>query len=82
MGLSVKNEDFTTTDYEQFSTRVRENLAALKLLLKRPGFGIGPASFGAELEMYIIDGDNHVAPIYDYLIERCGDKQLPRYWRR
>ena len=76
MGLSVKNDDFTTADYQQFSTRVRENLAALKLLLKRPGFGIGPASFGAELEMYIIDGDHQVAPIYDYLLERCGDNQL------
>jgi len=76
MGLSVNNDRFTRVEYEQFSNRVRENLAALKLLLDRPGFGLGPASFGAELEMYIIDGDNQVAPVYDYLIERCSDNQL------
>ena len=76
MGLSVNNDDFTTADYQQFANRIRDNLAALKLLLKRPDFGLGPTSFGAELEMYIIDGDHQVAPIYDYLLERCGDKQL------
>jgi len=76
MGLSVKNDDFTKADYQLFSGRVRENLAALKLLLNRPDFGLGPTSFGAELEMYIIDHDYRVAPIYDYLLERCDDHQL------
>lgn len=76
MGLSVKNDHFTAADYHQFSARVRENLAALRQLLNQPDFGVGPSSFGAELEMYIIDSDNHVAPINDYLIQQCADKQL------
>ena len=76
MGLSVNHQNFSTAEYQQFSSRLGDNLAALKRLLDRPGFGVGPASFGAELEMYIIDRDNHVAPIYDYLLDRCADHQL------
>ena len=76
MGLSVKNANFSTDEFQQFSSRVRENLTALKLLIKKPDFGLGPASFGAELEMYIINADYNVAPINDYLIQQCSDNQL------
>lgn len=31
----------------------------MQRLLERPGFGVGPGSFGAELEMYLIDQDGN-----------------------
>ena len=76
MGLSVNNDRFSQAEFQRFSVRVQENLLALKQLLSRPGFGLGSASFGAELEMYIIDDKNQVAPINDYLIRCCADTQL------
>ena len=55
MGQSIEKIEFQDKDYAEFDHRLRENLSALKKLLERPGFGLGSASFGAELEMYIID---------------------------
>ena len=55
MGQSIEKIEFQDKDYEVFDRRLRDNLSALKTLLERPGFGVGSASFGAELEMYIID---------------------------
>ncbi|MEX0617637.1 MAG: hypothetical protein WDZ76_09905 [Pseudohongiellaceae bacterium] len=57
MGLSIEKTEFTSSDYQQFDSRLRENLRALAQLLDTEGFGEGPPSFGAELEMYIIDGE-------------------------
>jgi len=55
MGQSVGEIEFQDKDHEVFDHRLRESLSALKTLFERPGFGVGPASFGAGLEMYIID---------------------------
>lgn len=55
MGLEIDRIDFTEADYQKFSERLLENLSALKQLLDDPQFGAGEASFGAELELYIVD---------------------------
>jgi len=36
--------------------RLDECLVALGRLLQRPGFGTGPATVGAELELFLVDG--------------------------
>ncbi len=59
MGRAIEKIEFGKVDYQRFARRLRENLDALRLLLERPGFGLGPASFGAELEMYLIDNDGN-----------------------
>ena len=74
--MSVDRDEFSADEYRHFSQRVRQNLDALSILLKRPGFGVGPASFGAELEVYIIDQAGHVAPLNDQIIAACNDEQL------
>lgn len=55
MGQAIDKMTFTDLDYQVFDQRLRMNLKALGKLLDTPGFGVGPATFGAELEMYIID---------------------------
>lgn len=55
MGLSIEKIEFKDQDYQDFDRRLRENLQALETLLEKPEFGVGSGSFGAELEMYIID---------------------------
>jgi len=55
MGRAIEKIEFTPEDYQLFADRLRNNLKALQQLLERPGFGVGAGSFGAELEMYLID---------------------------
>ena len=55
MGLDVPRESFEQADFERFAAKLQSNLQALDLLLRRPGFGEGPASVGAELELNLVD---------------------------
>lgn len=55
MGLRVAQDQFEEADFDRFDERLRENLAALRALLDRPGFGEGDPSLGAELEMSLVD---------------------------
>jgi gamma-glutamyl:cysteine ligase YbdK (ATP-grasp superfamily) len=55
MGIEIDKTEFTPQDLERFQARLDNNLSALQQLLDRPGFGVGPTSLGAELEMYLVD---------------------------
>ncbi len=55
MGTAISTEEFDERDYPQFTERLEECLSELGQLLERPGFGIGPATIGAELEVFLID---------------------------
>lgn len=59
MGLAITQTSFSEQDFARYSERLGENLSALSELLNRPGFGVGPTSFGAELELYIIDDQGY-----------------------
>jgi hypothetical protein len=63
MGLDVEQDEFTDAEFVRFGERLRENLVALERLLARPGFGVGPASIGAELELNLIDAKGRPLPI-------------------
>jgi len=55
MGQEIERERFGAADFERFSERLRDCLRALAQMLERPGFGDGPATIGAELEMALVD---------------------------
>ncbi|MBB5630699.1 glutamate--cysteine ligase [Sphaerisporangium krabiense] len=55
MGQQVAKERFSEDEYARFGRRLEDCLLALRELLSRPGFGAGPASVGAELELFLID---------------------------
>jgi len=55
MGTRVDQEDFDECDYRRFRQRLEESLSVLGQLLQQPGFGAGPATIGAELELFLID---------------------------
>jgi gamma-glutamyl:cysteine ligase YbdK (ATP-grasp superfamily) len=76
MGLQVDREVFDESDYSQFSARLNESLAALRALLARPGFGDGPASLGAELELNLIDDRGHPRPVNRAALEDARDPRL------
>ena len=55
MGTDIDQESFQEADYAQFERRLQECLATLGRLLERPGFGVGPVTLGAELELFLVD---------------------------
>lgn len=76
MGLEIDHTEFSKEDFSQFSSRLRSNLKALELVLARPGFGEGDLSFGAELELYIIDNEGHPLHVNQEIRTQLNDPQL------
>jgi gamma-glutamyl:cysteine ligase YbdK (ATP-grasp superfamily) len=62
MGLTIDRERFDPVDYARFGERLEECLVALGRLLDRPGFGVGPTTVGAELELCLVDGQGRALP--------------------
>ncbi len=62
MGTDIDKEEFDVSDYQIFRQRLEECLHELRQLLDVPGFGTGPTTIGAELELFLID---------------CGGRPLP-----
>lgn len=76
MGLEIDQTDFSQEDFSRFSSRLRDNLQALELVLARPDFGEGDLSFGAELELYIIDSEGHPLHVNQEICNQLNDPQL------
>ncbi len=76
MGLSVDHSSFTEDEYLRAATRLRENLAALRTLLDRPGFGLGEPSLGAEVELSIIDKNARALPLNREVLAESLDPHL------
>lgn len=76
MGQATVNREFTEEDVVRFRDRLGSNLKCLETLLKTPGFGDGAMSFGAELELYIVDRQGLPLAINKELQQALGDTQL------
>lgn len=76
MGLEIERAEFDDTSIRTFRRRLSDNLAALAEVMSRPTFGTGPASLGAELELYLVDGDGRPLPRNAELLEACADPRL------
>lgn len=76
MGLLIDRASFSAEDYRHAGVRLRENLAALKILLQRPGFGCGEPSLGAELEMSIVDANAEALPLNREVLAATVDPNL------
>ncbi len=55
MGRDLDKARFSETEFFQFGERLQEQLVVLRELLARPGFGEGPITIGAELELFLVD---------------------------
>ncbi|MEH6451664.1 MAG: hypothetical protein V7782_01360 [Psychromonas sp.] len=76
MGKNIHKSEFEPHEFEQYCQSLNKNLDAFKQLLAQPGFGEGPPSFGAELELYIIDHKNSVKPISAEIHKGMNDPGL------
>ena len=76
MGIEIDRERFDDADYARFTERLDHCLEALEQLLERPGFGEGPRTIGAELELFLIDDQGHPLTRNQAILEDAGDPRL------
>ena len=76
MGQEITNTEFSGDEIQRFGERLRANLQALEMLLQRPGFGEGELTFGAELELYIVDPEGQPLHVNQEIIAELDDPQL------
>jgi hypothetical protein len=73
MGREIDRDSFSADDFARFDERLRDSLVALERLLTRPGFGAGPHSVGAELEMALVDSRGRPAPANERVADELDD---------
>src|SRR4029450_3564492 len=76
MGIEIDRERFDDADYPRFSERLGRCLGALGRLLERPGFGVGPRTIGAELELFLIDDHGRPLARNQAVLADAGDPRL------
>jgi gamma-glutamyl:cysteine ligase YbdK (ATP-grasp superfamily) len=57
MGRSISRASYSARSIQRFQEKLQSDLDAFAKLLAQPGFGEGPATFGAELELYIVNAN-------------------------
>lgn len=76
MGLSIDRDQFEEEEYTRFGKRLTQSLQALEHLVEQPGFGEGPLTIGAELELSIINSQGQAYPINRTLLNCSQDDHL------
>jgi gamma-glutamyl:cysteine ligase YbdK (ATP-grasp superfamily) len=76
VGVEVTRHRFTKQDWVRFAERLEEGLQALGELLERPGFGTGPTSIGAELELNLVDAAGRPLPRNTAVLRGAQHPQL------
>ena len=76
MGLSIDKDAFDPLEYARFVRRLQECLSELGRLLDRPGFGIGPATVGAELELFLVDSAARAMPMNLTVRDMAADPRI------
>ncbi len=76
MGTDIEQETFDAADYARFDKRLTQCLATLGRLLARPGFGVGPVTLGAELELFLVDGAARPLPLNQAVRAAAGDARV------
>jgi gamma-glutamyl:cysteine ligase YbdK (ATP-grasp superfamily) len=72
VGADIHQEHFTDADRARFAQRLDEQLRALDVVLKRPGFGSGPRTLGAELELCLVDDRGRPLAISEQIVRAAN----------
>lgn len=76
MGTEITREEFGEADYALFRKRLEDNLSELGRVLDRPGFGVGPVTIGAELELFLVDGTGQPLPLNHAVCAEAADPRI------
>jgi hypothetical protein len=76
MGLAIERDCFEEAEYRAFERRLGDGLEALRKTLARPGFGEGPATIGAEVELSLVDSAARPLPRNLEVLAETRDPRL------
>lgn len=76
MGEAVYKETFTPEELGEFSIRLENQLNQLHELIHQPAFDVVAPSFGAELEIYLVDNNYLPAAVNEELLKLAQNPQL------
>ena len=76
MGTEITRETFDERDYARFAERLEQGLSDLGQLLARPGFGAGPVTIGAELELFLVDDAARPLPRNEAVRSLAADPRI------
>ena len=76
MGTEITSDEFDERDYALFHERLEQNLSELGRLLERPGFGAGPVTTGAELELVLVDRTGQPLPLNKAVRAEAADPRI------
>lgn len=76
MAQAIEHDQFSTTDTLRFVSRLETQLHRLREVVAQPGFGVGPTTLGAELELAIIDGFGAPCPLNRSVLAAVHDPRL------
>jgi gamma-glutamyl:cysteine ligase YbdK (ATP-grasp superfamily) len=76
MGTDIGQEEFDDSDYARFAERLEECLSTLRQLLQQPCFGAGPATIGAELELFLVDAAARPLPRNQVIRAAVADPRI------
>ncbi len=76
MGTRIDRETFDEHDHARFRERLEQCLSTLDRLLRRPGFGVGPATIGAELELFLVDRAARPLPLNQAVRAALADPRV------
>jgi hypothetical protein len=77
MGEAIASSTFDRSDEIAFRERLGRELEMLAVVLERPGFGEGPASVGAEVELALVDRWMRPAHVNLEVLAALGDEAGP-----
>jgi gamma-glutamyl:cysteine ligase YbdK (ATP-grasp superfamily) len=76
MGTEIATAKFRARDYARFRQRLDDCLSALERVLRRPGFGAGSATIGAELELTVVDKAGRPLPRNQEVLAAAADPRI------
>jgi gamma-glutamyl:cysteine ligase YbdK (ATP-grasp superfamily) len=76
VGLTIDRDRFDEADHARFAERLRRCLLALERLLEQPGFGVGEATLGAELELSLVDPTGRPLLLNEQVREATADERV------
>ncbi len=73
MSIAITRDTFTDADYARFGDRLATQVAHLTRICDQPGFGDGPVSIGAELELPLVGADWRPNPCNRAILAELND---------
>jgi hypothetical protein len=76
VGEDISRDDFSQDEHVRFRARLEQSLSVLAGLLEQRGFGAGPATIGAELELFLIDHAARPLPLNQAIRTAMADPRV------